>query len=645
MIEGIEIDTNAWAVGLVVNWVKAGALLGLTWIIVKFRLRRSSASARHAAWLTGILAALTLPLAGSFLPGWRVIPAADVKAQPIADATALAFREVPHPAVEPAGSGVSLLAEVAAPPSLPSWQAVLVAIWLGGVMLLLGRVVFAWIRLAQMTRRSKPFQSPATEAEVRISGEIAIPLVWGWRRPVILLPRGAETWPDERVRAVLLHELAHVRRRDPLTQLGLELARAALWTQPLIWLAIRELKRERETACDDAVLAAGITPPSYARSLVEVVSASSGLTPAGALAMANRGSLEARVRGVLDGSRPRNRASSCWWLAASALAAAITIPLAMLTAEAQEKSDPDTTAKTGPWSVAGNVTDADGQPMEGVDLSVFTGHGTLRRAGKTTSGADGRFALNFGSGFQAEGDLTQAATIYAAKAGFFEANLSRAGDCVAAMRVPEGFPLENNPRRATRERLIIAGEVKELNFQMLPAGSLEGRLVDAQGPVAKRKIRLTGPDLPPSSSVLARIETDEEGRFKIADLPTKFGFNLQIQDAAKGQTGWSLGPMFFKAETGSPVAFGLAENDAPMLAEELEIELGGPAHPDYEKRNSTRSVQAQGGATINLSGGGGIRVGGGGGEGLRIQGQGAMRSKRLKITLGGPGGGAINLQP
>lgn len=65
-----------------------------------------------------------------------------------------------------------------------------------------------------------------------------------------------------------MHELAHVRRRDVLVQLGAEGARALHWLDPLVWIALRELQVERERACDDAVLQAGARPSGYAAFLL-----------------------------------------------------------------------------------------------------------------------------------------------------------------------------------------------------------------------------------------------------------------------------------------------------------------------------------------------------------------------------------------
>jgi beta-lactamase regulating signal transducer with metallopeptidase domain len=91
-----------------------------------------------------------------------------------------------------------------------------------------------------------------------------MPMTWGVIRPRLLLPDSSENWPEERRRAVLLHELAHVRRWDYAANFVTRLACAVWWFNPLVWLAARQLAAERERACDDIVLNHGASPAQYA---------------------------------------------------------------------------------------------------------------------------------------------------------------------------------------------------------------------------------------------------------------------------------------------------------------------------------------------------------------------------------------------
>ena len=102
----------------------------------------------------------------------------------------------------------------------------------------------------------------------------------------MLLPESANEWTMERRRSVLLHEMAHVKRRDCLVQFLGQLTCAAHWCNPAVWFAARELRRESERACDDLVLHAGTRPSDYAHDLLDMARALT-TTPAPTLAAAH----------------------------------------------------------------------------------------------------------------------------------------------------------------------------------------------------------------------------------------------------------------------------------------------------------------------------------------------------------------------
>jgi hypothetical protein len=156
-----------------------------------------------------------------------------------------------------------------------------------------------------------------------------MPIACGVLRPAVVLPIEADQWHDARIRSVLLHELAHVRRRDCLTQLVVDAAVALLWFHPLAWVARRAVRRERERACDDLVLVAGTDAPEYASHLLDVARAAqgqpSGLVMSGGVAMARASELEGRLMAILDTTRARQA------LTARTLATVFMVTVAIVT--------------------------------------------------------------------------------------------------------------------------------------------------------------------------------------------------------------------------------------------------------------------------------------------------------------------------
>jgi mono/diheme cytochrome c family protein len=153
-----------------------------------------------------------------------------------------------------------------------------------------------------------------------MSSHIDIPVACGIVHPAVLLPLEAESWDEERRRVVLLHEFAHVKRRDCLVQTIAHLTWAIHWFNPLALVAVSRLRAEQESACDDLVLEVGTPATEYADHLCEIATtARRRLVPVwAALAIARPSRLEARVTAILDDARSRRSPSlqSCVAMAA-----------------------------------------------------------------------------------------------------------------------------------------------------------------------------------------------------------------------------------------------------------------------------------------------------------------------------------------
>jgi hypothetical protein len=186
--------------------------------------------------------------------------------------------------------------------------------------------------------RARPLPRPAVAPPPGLrlleSDEVATPAVAGLFRPALLVPPGTAEWTEEHWRAVLAHEAAHVERRDTLTDLLAQAACALHWFNPLAWVAARRLAAERERACDDRALAAGVEPLAYARVLLAAAGASLvARTPAGTLAMARPSELESRFVALLDPARRRGPLTRRARAALAGCAALLLLPLAAFRAE------------------------------------------------------------------------------------------------------------------------------------------------------------------------------------------------------------------------------------------------------------------------------------------------------------------------
>ncbi len=138
--------------------------------------------------------------------------------------------------------------------------------------------------LREMTARLARDMGVRDSIDVLVSPGLTIPAVFGFWRPVIALPRLlAESLPEPQMTAILGHELAHVRRHDVRTAWLVSMLLCVYWFHPAVWLANYFLRREREMACDDAVLYhTRQEGRDYAQTLVRVAEGFGSPVPVGA---------------------------------------------------------------------------------------------------------------------------------------------------------------------------------------------------------------------------------------------------------------------------------------------------------------------------------------------------------------------------
>ena len=324
-------------------------LLLATALLATRALARRSAAIRHHIWALAIAASLLLPAFAVVAPRWtiEVLPTIASPEPAAAGHSAVAAAPIPTNVAD------DIAAPIVTPPGLiPSRSeraatvspfSIATSIWIAGALLVLARVVFGTARVWWIARRAQ--KAPGwTALGHELTGTIglerrvtfvsgdddAMPMAWGVWRPLVLLPAEADDWPVSRQRVVLLHELAHVKRRDCLTQFIAQLACAAYWFNPLVWVAARRLRVERERACDDLVLAAGTRGSDYADHLLDIArSLRSGAWPTwSAVTMAHRSQLEGRLMAILDPALSRRSPTRGSVAAVAALAIIGVVSLA-----------------------------------------------------------------------------------------------------------------------------------------------------------------------------------------------------------------------------------------------------------------------------------------------------------------------------
>ena len=357
-------------------------------LLLRSALAGRSAAVRHAVMTATLLGAAAVVPLSLVTPSWTI-------ALPAVPAPRAAAR-VAMPAV------TNGAAAIAAMPSSPRRPQVPVAAltWAGGCAIGLLVLAAGVIRLARVSMRAARVADDRWIAAARsvgatygldrdvvlLQGDAPFLLAtWGLRPARILLPPDALEWTDERVHAVLCHELAHVQRADWLVQIAAHIVVAALWFNPLAWLVCRQLRRDSEQACDNAVLDRGIRAPDYANHLVALARHGRAASMLPALPMARPSAFERRIAAMLNPRLDRRPMSRRTVAAFAVVVAAVTLATAAVRA-----------VQAPPTALTGTVYDTTGAVMPGVAITL---EDPQQRTAQSSTDASGRFAFpGIGSG-------------------------------------------------------------------------------------------------------------------------------------------------------------------------------------------------------------------------------------------------------
>jgi beta-lactamase regulating signal transducer with metallopeptidase domain len=342
--------------------LKVVAVCGIAGIATLL-MRGSSAYARKMIWVAALAGLLIMPVMAVFTPVWNlsIIPG-------IGEAQGVYSYENPD-----AGSGKDLMVGPVQPdrssypqagsaagfdPGKIHWSEALLAVWAFGALVMSIWFLLTRIAIRRVERSAVPAEGRLLVEAERLSSRMGLrrdvrlllsdrlkaAITTGIARPVVILPATAAAWSRERVQLVLSHELTHVMRRDGWIELFAHVATTIHWFNPLVWVAVRQLRIERERDCDNAVLNGGARPSDYASLLMDIAAdLGSAARPAWEVVTISQGSnLKDRLLCILNPSINRSTGSRRSAIIAGIIVLTMIIPLSVSgiwETHAQEKKE------------------------------------------------------------------------------------------------------------------------------------------------------------------------------------------------------------------------------------------------------------------------------------------------------------------
>lgn len=164
---------------------------------------------------------------------------------------------------------------------------IVAAILAAGIAMRVAWLLLGMRRLKVYRHRARPVEGSLVapdallklsgRATFLISGELASPATFGFRRPAVLLPQRFFEWPTATQRAIACHELLHVARRDWAWNLVEEIVLSVVWFHPAVWWTVRNIRLSREQAVDAEVIRLTQSKRPYLDALLEMAQGASGL--------------------------------------------------------------------------------------------------------------------------------------------------------------------------------------------------------------------------------------------------------------------------------------------------------------------------------------------------------------------------------
>jgi len=410
--------------------VKATLILAIARLLLMV-MPRASAATKHVVATAALVAVAAMPVMTVVVPAWNIVVEKPAPAPVAARAAEAEAAPAGTAAAEPArrtigatdaegnessiGTALSVAKATGVLPDEPlsamsravnvtqsTWKGMIALAIIGISLLMLFQMVLGVAGVWHVAKNAEELTQDAALVEldnardtlalsrdVKLlrSGRISVPVLWGFFKPVLLLPADVVTWPAERLRVVLLHELAHLKRFDGLSLIATRIAAAIFWYHPLAWSLERAGRSECERACDDLVLAGGTKPSEYADHLLAIARSMPSFDPfrSVTLAMSRKSQLEGRLLSILQPHVARRVFSGRGVAVACALAVAVIIPVSALRLTA-ENPKPGTEPKFQTAQMTDSKVEVRGSEVE-KDVEAIEDY-FLAKLGKYNKHAD-----------------------------------------------------------------------------------------------------------------------------------------------------------------------------------------------------------------------------------------------------------------
>lgn len=297
--------------GALFDSVWEGAVIfAVVWSALRL-LRNLGASTRYAIWLCTLLALVIVPAGTIILSSHAAQQSATASAADISDAT-MDVAPAPGAVTYNGSAGVGAL-PASANARITVSQGVVMGVamlWAFVAAARLALLLWNFQQLAQI-RASARLWSERYAYPVWISDTVTVPIAVGFLRPAVLLPAALiDEQSADAVAAIVLHEIAHLRRFDVWTNALARVTDAVLALNPAAWLVLRQLAVEREIACDDAVVNQLGSGDTFARALATIATSNRrGVPMAAPSALGSQQSVITRIEHLLDAHPRRLRLS------------------------------------------------------------------------------------------------------------------------------------------------------------------------------------------------------------------------------------------------------------------------------------------------------------------------------------------------